>query len=146
MKITFVENIPSNIILQRCYFEYINFAETKVAFMLKNLSRADKKYVLDVLNSINNQDIQDIDFNTFTYVHRDTELGFNSMAKSERLFLVALAADFSKTEWYFNNEIDSLTRKTLKLFLRTFNKSDYVNIAYNEEEDIYYFEKMLREA
>ena len=30
--------------------------------------------------------------------------------------------------------------------MRTFKKSDYVNIAYNEEEDIYYLEKMLREA
>lgn len=123
--------VPEQIIINNRLFNKISFANRSVMQMLNKIRDVDSKEILNILNSINNQGLTDIDIRTYSYKRGDIELAFCDLSSAERLFLIAFAADRSKTEIYVDGEVQSLTMKTLRLFMDLFKYSKYVNIACN---------------
>lgn len=131
MNIVLYNEVPEQIIINNRLFNKISFANRSVMQMLNKIRDVDSKEILDMLNSINNQGLTDIDIRTYSYKRGDIELAFCDLSSAERLFLIAFAADRSKTEIYVDGEVQSLTMKTLRLFMDLFKDSKYVNIACN---------------
>lgn len=144
MEIKLIDNIPQDIIMNNRFIRWINFANKTVVRLIDSLRDCPKEKILNVLNSINKQNIQDISIERRVYTHRGKEISFEEMANSEKLFLLAFAADYSKTKIYFCNEIESLTETVLKIFIDTFRYSQYVNIAYIDDSSSDYLDYVYR--
>lgn len=146
MDIRYVRELSNYIITNRRLIKSIDFSTTLVGNLLDGICDVNKAEILNILNSINNQNIQDIDINKYRYMHRNNKLSFHKLSMAERLFLLAFAADFTHTEVYFMNEVESLTRKTLKLFIKLFGHSKYVNIACIDEDNVLYYNFFKKEV
>ena len=146
MKMLCVKDIPKDISSSNQFFTSIEMLSDKTRDITDSLIGYDEQKILDVLNSINNQNIQSIDMYAGRYKHRDTVLSFNKLSTAEKVFLIALAADVGKKEIYIYKDIKSLTKTTLRLFIRLFNESKYVNIVYELPNHKYYYEALWKEA
>lgn len=131
MNIFLYNEVPEQIIINDRLFNKISFANRSVMQMLNKIRDVDSKEILDMLNSINNQGLTDIDIRTYSYKRGDIELAFCDLSSAERLFLIAFDADRSQTEICVDGEVQSLTMKTLRLFMDLFKDSKYVNIDCN---------------
>ena len=101
MEIKLIDTIPQDIIMNNRFIREINFANKTVVRLIDSLRDCPKEKILNALNSINKQNIQDISIERRVYTHRDKEISFEEMANSEKLFLLAFAADYSETKIYF---------------------------------------------
>ena len=146
MKMICVKDIPKDISSSNQFFTSIEMISDKTRDVTDSLIGYDEQKILDVLNSINNQNIQSIDMYAGRYKHRDTVLSFNKLSTAEKVFLLALAADIGKKEVYIYKDIKSLTKTTLRLFIRLFHDSEYVNIVYELPNHKYYYEALWKEA
>ena len=146
MKMICVKDIPKDISSSNQFFTSIEMISDKTRDVTDSLIGYDEQKILDVLNSINNQNIQSIDMYAGRYKHRDTVLSFNKLSTAEKVFLLALAADIGKKEVYIYKDIKSLTKTTLRLFIRLFHDSEYVNIVYELPNHKYYCEALWKEA
>lgn len=131
MNIVLYNEVPEQIIINNRLFNKISFANDCIMHILDKIRDTDSKEILNMLNSINNQGLTDIDIKTYSYMRGDRKLTFSNLSNAERLFLIAFAADHSQTEIYVDGEVQSLTMKTLRLFMNFFGNSKYVNIACN---------------
>lgn len=146
MKMICVKDIPKDISSSNQFFTSIEMISDKTRDVTDSLIGYDEQKILDVLNSINNQNIQSIDMYAGRYKHRDTVLSFNKLSTAEKVFLLALAADIGKKEVYIYKDIKSLTKTTFRLFIRLFHDSEYVNIVYELPNHKYYYEALWKEA
>ena len=131
MNIVLYNEVPEQIIINNRLFNKISFANDCIMHILDKIRDIDSKEILNMWNSINNQGLTDIDIKTYSYKRGDRKLTFSNLSNAERLFLIAFAADRSQTEIYVDGEVQSLTMKTLRLFMNLFGNSKYVNIACN---------------
>lgn len=146
MKMLCVKDIPKDISSSNQFFTSIEMISDKTRDITDSLVGYNEQKILDVLNSINNQNIQSIDMYAGRYKHRDTVLSFNKLSTAEKVFLVTLAADIGKKEIYIYKDIKSLTKTTLRLFIKLFHNSEYVNIVYELPNHRYYYEALWMEA
>ena len=146
MNIILDKDIPDKALIECRVLTGISFGDRTVLKLMDSIKEVDERVILKLLNSINNQNIQSIDVRTYSYVHRNEKLVFSDLAKSEKLFLAAFATNYSKIEIYFCNELQSLTQRTLRLFLRTFKSSKYVNIYCTSPNYKTMYEYILREV
>ena len=146
MRIDIISNYEKKLIYNEFYFRKINFTDNKFVKLIDGITDEHKEKILDTLNTINNQNIQDIFFEKYQYMHRDNILGFSKFSKAERVFLVACLAEIKKQEVWVHTDITQLTRTTLKKFIRLFKDSPYVNIVYDSEHSKAFFNAMIREA
>lgn len=128
------------------FIRSVNILGSLEGTLLFELTEEDEKEVLRLLNSIANQGIERIDFDKNYYTIEGKKLHFSSLSTSELLFLLAYAADKTKTETYFCDDITQLTNTTLKKFIRYFYNSPYVNIVYTSNELDVFFDIMVKEA
>lgn len=146
MKFICLNDIPSEIKFDGGFFRDIQMLSDKTRDITDSLIGYDEQKILDVLNSINNQNIQSIDMYAGRYKHRDTVLSFNKLSSAEKVFLIALAADVGKKEVYIYRDIKSLTKTTMRQFIRLFHDSPYVNAVYELPNHQYYYEALWKEA
>ena len=146
MKIDTLSNFGKKVIYNDYYFKRISFADNKVARLLEGVGSEHENYVIDVLNSINNQDIEAIYFDKFQYKHRGNVLGFSKLSKAEGVFLLASVADLLQKEIWLHTDITQMTRSTLKKFIKHFYESPYVNIIFDSELSRSFYAVMVREA
>lgn len=114
--------------------------------LLLSLTEEDEPEVLRLLNSIANQGIESINFYRYCYTIDGNLLHFSSLSTSELLFLLAYAANKTKTEIYFCDDILQLTKTTLRKFIGYFYSSPYVNIVYSSDEFCTFFGNIVREV
>ena len=57
-----------------------------------------------------------------------------------------MAADVGKKEVYIYRDIKSLTKTTMRQFIRLFHDSPYVNAVYELPNHRYYYEALWKEA
>lgn len=146
MKMLCVKDIPKDISSSNQFFTSIEMISDKTRDITDSLVGYNEQKILDVLNSINNQNIQSIDMYAGRYKHRDTVLSFNKLSSAEKVFLIALAADVGKKEVYIYRDIKSLTKTTMRQFIRLFHDSPYVNAVYELPNHRYYYEALWKEA
>lgn len=146
MKCDTLANYGKKISYEKNYFKRINFADDKVTRLLDGISNSHKKQIIETLNKINNQNIQDINFDKYQYTHRDNILGFSKLSKAESVFLVASVADIKKTNVWLHTDITQLTRSTLIKFMKQFKNSPYINIIYDSELSRAFYNSALKEA
>ena len=143
MKVIEYTSVPLDIIKKGAYIKRIDFSDMYIAKILRSLTEENNAELLKVLNNINNQNIQDIDVKTYSYVHRNNELSFTELSNAEKLFLVAYGAVKTKNVVYFRDEVESLTDATLYKFIRMFKRSKYVNIACIDSAAFAYYSHKL---
>lgn len=114
--------------------------------LLLGLTEEDEPEVLRLLNSIANQGIESINFYRYCYTIDGKLLHFSSLSTSELLFLLAYAADKSKKEIYFCDDITQLTSTTLRKFIGYFYSSPYVNILYTSNDLDAFFDVIVEEV
>lgn len=146
MQIKAIQDYDKKLKYQKNYIKRIDFADNTITKLLDYTEEIDNDKLLKIINSINNQNIQSIDLKTFSYVNRNEKIGFSKLSKAERVFLVAYMADLKKKEIYLHTDITQLTKKTLKLFIKTFANSSYVNIVYNSKTSDAFYRFMKKEA
>lgn len=124
------------------YIEIINFTSQVVLDLIDkgarcNLNSAD---IENLLNTINDQNLNRLDLKTYSYYRNNDKLAFGKLARSERLFLLSYIADKTHTECYFEDDIRSLTAKTLAKYMITFGMSKYVNLVVADSNVVGYYE------
>lgn len=124
------------------YIEIINFTSQRVLDLIDkgarcNLNSAD---IENLLNTINDQNLNKLDLQTYSYYRNNDKLAFGKLARSERLFLLSYIADKTRTECYFEDDIRSLTTKTLVKYMVTFGRSKYVNLVIADSNVVGYYE------
>lgn len=127
--------------------DVIDLKYREVGSLIDSLDdREDAEPLADLLNKINNQGIYDINIHKYTYMHLGKKLWFDDLSTAEKVFLLAYAANKLKRTIYFNYDIKSLTKTTLKLFIKTFYSSPYVNVMYDEDKMTNFYNFMIKEA
>lgn len=127
------------------YLPSIDMSNHQVGKMLDSVAQYNVR-IQDTLNLINNQGIHNLDIVRRSYQIKDKQLYFSDLASSERLFLVAEAADISKTATIFIGEVGELTDKTLTKFFVRFSRSEYVNIVGLDEVITNYYKFIRKES
>lgn len=146
MLIQSIDKYPNNIIFNSGYINEISFANDKVVQILNKAENTDKNSLITILNTINNQGLQDIDIINMRYKTRNKWLGFSKLCKAERVFLLAYLADNLEIPLYLHTDITQLTNNTLRKFIRLFDKSKFINIVYNSSLSDAFYNAMRREA
>lgn len=146
MVIKYIEDIRDNLSILTNFIRSINVQGLLESTLLLKLTEEDEPEVLRLLNSITNQKIERVDINRHCYTIDGVTLSFYQFSTSELLFLLAYAADKTKTEVYFYNDIPQLSGTTLKKFIRYFYDSPYVNIAYKANDLDLFFNDIVVDA
>lgn len=144
MKIKCRESCEPKELLDFYFFRRIEFSTTEVLHLFT--PDFDKQELLELLNSVNNQGIEDINVSTYSYYRKGKWLGFADLCTAERVFLVSYFADLTKRHIYINGDISLLTRKTLCKFLRYFKDSEYITVVYNFEYETALYEEIWEEV
>lgn len=142
MKIISKDKLTYSMIENAVYIEIINFTSQRVLDLIDkgarcNLNSAD---IENLLNTINDQNLNKLDLQTYSYYRNNDKLAFGKLARSERLFLLSYIADKTRTECYFEDDIRSLTTKTLVKYMVTFGRSKYVNLVIADSNVVGYYE------
>lgn len=146
MKALQINEVPIEAYEEKTFINEIDINSKEMRGVLDGLLDYPEDRILEVLNSINDQNIQSIEMYAGRYTHRGQKLTFDQMATSEKVFLAALAANVSGKTIYLYRDLSSLTNETLKKFIRYFGKSEYVNIVYEKPGSKYFYEAMFKEA
>ena len=108
------------------------FVADKLYSMGKNLPSDE---LCNVLNSINNQGITEVDIAHRTYTVNGVTLSLTCLATSEILFLLTAIADrvrFPIVVYEFTNH---LSYRVLRIYLDKYKRSDYITILTESESD-----------
>jgi hypothetical protein len=124
----------------------ISFKDNKVGELTDKLDRSDNEPLLEILNAINNQGIQKIDVETYSYYNRGVKLKFDSFSTAEKVFFVAYAADRLGEDIYLWHDVTQLTKSVFKTFVRLFHNSGHITILYEHEKEKIFFDYMIQEA
>lgn len=146
MQIDTIKNFGDSLILNKNYYRWIDFSNNNIGSLLTDELTEHKKRILDNINSINNQNIQDIDFNSFKYKHWDTWISFSELSKAERVFMLSTVADILHVKIWLHTDMTQLTKTTIKKFLRLFSESEYVNIVITSELSRAFYSVMMKEV
>mgnify|MGYP004663824993 FL=1 len=146
MKIDTISNFGSKVMYNDFYFKRISFTDNKVIKLLDEAKGQYEKEIINLLNTINDQNIEAICFEKHQYKHRGKWLGYTKFSKAESVFLLAGIADLAKKEIWLHTDITQLTRSTLRKFIKKFYNSPYVNIIYDSESSRAFFNAMIKEA
>lgn len=146
MRCDTLSNYGKKVQYEKTYFRKINFTDDKVLKLLDDVDDTHKVKIIETLNKINNQDIQDINFDKYQYKHRNNILGFSKLSKAECIFLIASIADIKEINIWLHTDITQLTRSTLIKFMKQFKNSPYINIIYDSELSRAFFDSALKEA
>lgn len=146
MLIQSIDKYPSTLVFDNGYIKEIYFADDKVIQIINKVGNTDKNELLDLLNSINNQGLQDIDIEKMRYKTQNKWLGFSCLSSAERIFLIAYLADKSAVKIYLHDDMTSLTKTSLRKFIKAFHNSEYVNIVYSSNISDAYYSEMKRQA
>lgn len=92
-----------------------------------NLTEAQEKELINLLNKINNQGIEWIDTANYKYSIKGKKLLMSSMSTAEALFTLAYIASLGPIERYFYKDIKELTKKSKELFFSYFKENPYIN-------------------
>lgn len=142
MKIISKDKLTYSMIENAVYIEIINFSSQEVLDLIDKGSRCnlDSIDIENLLNTINDQNLHGLDLQTYSYYRNNAKLAFGKLARSERLFLLSYIADKTHTECYFEDDIRSLTAKTLVKYMLTFGRSKYVNLVVADSNVVGYYE------
>lgn len=146
MVIKYIEDVYDSLSSMSNFVKSASLLNKLEGNLLFSLTEEDEPEVLRLLNSIANQGIESINFYRYCYTIDGKLLHFSSLSTSELLFLLAYAADKSKKEIYFCDDITQLTNTTLKKFIGYFHSSPYVNIVYTSNDLDAFFDIMIKEA
>ncbi|MGN0375748.1 MAG: hypothetical protein ACI4EN_09650 [Butyrivibrio sp.] len=146
MRIELKDKLNKKLIYNDNYIKRISMTDNKIVKLLSNISFSQAEEVRHILNSINNQNIENIDFDRYKYTHRGIELGFSELSKAEKVFMIAAIADMKKYEIWLHTDITQLTKSTLKKFIKRFYESEYVNIVYDSDISTAFYNAMVKEA
>lgn len=146
MRIEYKGDLSELTIMKDLFIERIDMSSPEITKLFKGITEKQSEQIRAIINKINNQNIEHIDFIALTYKHRGELLGFGSLCKAERVFIVASAAHINKTTIWLNTDITQLTDTTLRLFIKIFHTSPYVNIAYNSEISKAHLKRIEEEA
>ena len=146
MKINTLSSYDKKLLYNDFYIKKISFADDKITKLIHGVEAGDKDEIIANLNMINNQNIQDINFEKYQYTHRGNVLGFSELSKAERVFLLATIADKKHKEIWLHTDITQLTKSTLKKLIKLFYNSPYVNIVYDSELSRPFYNAMVKEA
>lgn len=130
MTIKYIGDILGSLSILTNFIRSANVLGRIEGTMLLKLTEDDEPEVLRLLNSASKQEIEMIDFSRHCYIQNGVTFVFSQFSTPELLFLLAYAADKTKTEVYFYTDINRISRTALKKFIRCFYDSPYVNIAY----------------
>lgn len=92
----------------------------------------------EILNSINNQGITDVNVEFRTYVKDGKVLSFDRLATSEVLFLLTALADMTKTPIEVYRYDSQLSNRVLKKYLSLFGKSDSITLLLDTKTSMTY--------
>lgn len=146
MVIKYIEDVYDSLSSRTNFIKSTNLQGTLEGVLLLGLTEEDEPEVIRLLNSIANQGIESINFYRSCYTIDGKLLHFSRLSTSELLFLIAYAANKTKTEVYFCDDIAQLTNTTLKKFIGYFYSSPYVNIVYPSDEFCTFFDKIVKEV
>lgn len=146
MKIKLKDEIDKKLIYTDKYINRISMADNKITKLLDGIDLIKSEEIRHVINTINNQNIENIDFDRYRYTHRGIELGFSELSKAEKVFMLASVADIKKKEIWLHTDITQLTKSTLKKFIKRFYNSEYVNIVYDSSISTAFYNAMIKEA
>lgn len=146
MVIKYIEDVYDSLSSRTNFIRSISLRGSLEGNLLLGLTEEDEPEVLRLLNSIANQGIEGINFYRYGYTIDGKLLHFSSLSTSELLFLLAYAANKTKTEIYFCNDISQLTSTTLRKFIGYFYNSPYVNILYTSNDLDAFFDIIVKEV
>lgn len=146
MRIELKDNLDAKLAYTEGYIRRINITDTKIVRLLSGINEQQAEEIKNVLNLINNQGIEELDFNKHEYVIKGKRLGFSDLSKAESVFLIASVADMKSQTLWFHTDITQLTKSTLKKFIKRFYNSEYVNIVYDSDISTAFYKAMVKEA
>lgn len=92
----------------------------------------------DILNSINNQGITDVNIAHRTYTVNGVTLSLTCLATSEILFLLTAIADKVGFPIIVYKFTDQLSYRVLRIYLDRYKRSNYITILAESESDAAY--------
>lgn len=138
MKVINQFKIPKKHIYEGRLINEVIFSDTFEGDLIDSFE-GDLKELVDALNMINNQGIEKIDTQTYSYYRNGQRLKFSNFATSEKLFLIAYVANKNKEVIYLFKGITQLTKKSMRTFIKLFGNSSYINIVSDDEaQELYY--------
>lgn len=124
----------------------INFND-EIIDLLAKFENQDANELLTILNSINNQGIEEL-LLPAGYKINGKLLSVYCLSTAERVFLVAYLAIKSNVRIFLIYDLRSLERETLKLFIKTFYRKDVNDCLYlvgQDYRDIERYNRFIKE-
>lgn len=142
MEFVLSKDVPVEAYLDKRVLSPARATNPVVSKLLSKLKNTKVEELVDLVNSISNQGITVVDVEHMVYKWHDVEFDFTDLSTAECLFLIAKAADISKTHVYLQHEVLQLTMTTFRKFSSIFKNSKYITLVFDSELKLNFYKRI----
>lgn len=137
MKFVLFDDVRQDVVRSPGFVEYPSFVESGTAYQL--VLKLEEKHSIGaqkLLNEINNQGIQEINFNGYFYVVGGKKIPLVYLSTGERIFLLGYVAEVTGVELFLYHGIRQLSKSSMAKFFERFGGLDNITILCDNIEEI----------